>query len=92
MATLWRNTMKTLFATVALDWLSFEVEYIYIPAQQGKYSGPYEDCYPDEPEEIEFISIKLLKSPFNLIDVLSDDTIIKIEEILCTRHQSGELE
>lgn len=37
--------------------LNFDAEISYISATPGRYSGPPEDCYPDEPAELEFISL-----------------------------------
>jgi hypothetical protein len=34
-----------------------QIEYAYTPARRGRYSGAPEDCYPDEPEELEVISV-----------------------------------
>ena len=33
------------------------VGYHYTPAQPGRYSGPPEDCYPDEPDEIDLVAV-----------------------------------
>jgi len=51
--------MSTLETTVSCQLGDFDVlvEYSYTPAQRGRYSGPPEDCYPDEPEEIEIEAI-----------------------------------
>ena len=38
--------------------IDLEVEYLYSPSVPGRYSGPPEDCYPDEPSEVEVISVK----------------------------------
>lgn len=35
--------------------LEILVYYYFTPAQRGRYSGPPEDCYPDEDEEIEIV-------------------------------------
>lgn len=37
--------------------LSFDAEISYTSATPGRYSGPPEDCYPDEPAELDFISL-----------------------------------
>lgn len=37
--------------------LNFDAEISYIPETPGRYSGPPEDCYPDEPAELDFISL-----------------------------------
>lgn len=35
------------------------VSYDYEPGSPGKLSGPPEDCYPDEPEELSISSVEL---------------------------------
>ena len=40
------------------------IECDYSPLRRGRFSGPPEDCYPDEPEELEITSITLLDCPF----------------------------
>ncbi len=37
--------------------LTFEAEVIYEPVIPGRYSGPPEDCYPDEGGTVEFESL-----------------------------------
>lgn len=37
--------------------LNFDAEISYTSATPGRYSGPPEDCYPDEPAELDFISL-----------------------------------
>ena len=38
--------------------LNFDAEISYTPATPGRYSGPPEDCYPDEAAELDFISLE----------------------------------
>lgn len=37
--------------------LNFDAEISYTPATPGRYSGPPEDCYPDDPAELEILSL-----------------------------------
>lgn len=37
--------------------LTFEAEVDYTPPTPGRYSGPPEDCYPDEPSELDFFTL-----------------------------------
>ena len=44
------------------DWLTLgdsevRVEYDYSTGQRGRYTGPPEFCYPDEPEEVVILSV-----------------------------------
>jgi len=44
-------------ATLTLDGYDVKVEYDYSPGTAGRYSGPPEDCYPTEDEEIVFLNV-----------------------------------
>jgi hypothetical protein len=83
--------MKTLFRTIVYKDFVFEVEYTYTPMIPGKLTGPPEDCYPDEPAELEFISVCLAFNSVNLLDILSEETISALEEELLNYHQAGGL-
>ena len=84
--------MKTLFKTVVYKAFIFEIEYAYIPMIPGRLSGPPEDCYPDEPEEIELISVSLANNSVNLLDILSEEVIATLEKEICVYHQAGDFE
>jgi hypothetical protein len=62
---------------------TFEIEFNYTPFRPGRYSGPPEDCYPDEPEELEITSIKITDCPFispdvELLPLITDDAMESI--------------
>ena len=57
-------TMQLTQEVYPFDEYTFIIEYDYTPPQRGRYSGPPEDCYPDEPEELEITSVKLRDCPF----------------------------
>lgn len=41
--------------TVSIEQYELTVKITdYSPGRPGRFSGPWEDCYPDEPEEVEF--------------------------------------
>lgn len=64
--------------------------YYYTLYQRGRYSGPPEDCYPDEPAEVEFVKFEVLwegkpyELPLEMLDELCLDScrqsIIEYEE------------
>lgn len=70
--------------------VEIEVEVDYSPGISGRYSGPPEDCYPDEPSCAEIIGAKIMipldsegfkrgyktiKCPQELIDLIDADEI-----------------
>jgi hypothetical protein len=50
-------TKKLAIDTDMFGSIDFTIEYEYSPFRPGRYSGPPEDCYPDEPEELEIESL-----------------------------------
>lgn len=73
MATKTITVEATLFGEV-----EFVMTYEYTPFRPGRFSGPPEDCYPDEPEELEIESIENTSSILpdgNLMNILEDDFI-----------------
>ena len=67
--------------------LRFEVTYDYSPFRPGRYSGPPEDCYPDEPEEFYIATITILGLPvidptLSVVESLSPDFLEYIEDAL----------
>jgi len=47
--------MKISFKAIGL---SFEAEVTYTPITPGKFTGPPEDCYPDEGGDVEFETLE----------------------------------
>ncbi len=80
MATKTITVEATLFGEV-----EFVMTYEYTPFRPGRFSGPPEDCYPDEPEELEIESIEHI-SPIlpdgNLMNILEDDFIELLKDRL----------
>lgn len=85
MATLQKTT------NVVVAGVDMEVEFDYSAARAGKYSGPWEHCYPDEDEEIDVIALYFGKDEDgNKVDILSilnevtlDDICQQISEQAC---------
>jgi len=74
--------VKTIQYTVDLGVLGeidLQVEYNYSPMVPGRYSGPPEDCYPDEPPEVEILRVRcdslLISGPMEILlaSALDDD-------------------
>lgn len=80
MATKTITVEATLFGEV-----EFVMTYEYTPFRPGRFSGPPEDCYPDEPEELEIESIENTSSILpdgNLMNILEDDFIELLKDRL----------
>ena len=56
----------------------FTVAYTFYPGAPAKLNGPWENCYEEEPPEIDIEAISI--GDIEVYDILSDDTIIKIED------------
>ena len=67
-------------AGVAVDVV---IDCDYTPASPGKYSGPWEDCYPAEPEEIIVNSIVSLRENVGLTSLLAIDKIYATISEIC---------
>jgi hypothetical protein len=73
------------------------IAFRYTPGDPGRYTGPWENCYPAEPAEVEIQSIlhqKLDGSVVNILeyvqDYLQDDQWEDIE-IECCAHAERDL-
>ena len=56
------------------------VEYTYKPAIPGVFHRRPEDCYEDEPEEIEIYSVRYMELELFKDELLSDRAISLIEQ------------
>lgn len=52
---------------VSVGDLHFSVSGYYRPGRPGRYSGPPESCYPDEPDEIEIDFVTLDEEGFAIL-------------------------
>jgi hypothetical protein len=78
--------------------------YFYTPEQRGRYSGPPEDCYPDEPAEVDISRVEVAiddeeKQWFDLIWAMIDSdtqdsltTSIIEQEVCNAKEEKGEAE
>ncbi|CAB4168912.1 hypothetical protein UFOVP1516_31 [uncultured Caudovirales phage] len=69
------------------------VEFDYSPFVAGKYSGPWDGSYPDEPEEIDIIALFHGKDeqgePVDILDIINDKTIEDIERQISDSYNCG---
>jgi hypothetical protein len=60
---MWQHKCDLITCTIDLGPLVGEydcvVKYLYTPRQAGRYNGPPESCYPDEPESLEVCEVLL---------------------------------
>jgi hypothetical protein len=86
--------MNTLDVVVA--GVDMEVDFDYSAAVTGVYSGPWEDSYPDEPEEIEILAVRCPMPAdkdgkpeyVDLLGVLSVDALNDIVDLISDYHNS----
>lgn len=59
-----------------------DIEYKYSPGRPAKTYGPPEDCYPEEPAEVELLSIRMVHDSrmFDFTSMLTETAIWRIEE------------
>jgi hypothetical protein len=78
---------KSFETTVELEGNEVEVtvEYSYSPGTPGKFYGPPENCYPDEPAEceVEVIYLTADKAKTDIMPKLSTETIEQVFEQAC---------
>ena len=80
------------------DGVEFRAEdYHYSPPVPGKYSGPPENCYPDEADEVEYDTLylkdyddKWKKAPEVLKDFLNDIDAFWEELMAAVREKENE--
>ena len=66
--------------TIRWNGADIDVHFTYYPARPGRISGPPEDCYPDEPSELEIEQI--VYNSVNVTNLFSDDDLIEITAII----------
>ena len=78
------KTPSTITYTIDLGLLGevdVEVDYFYDPGTPGRYSGPPENCYPDEPAELELVAVR-----HELLSPRAAEEVLKVLE------ENGDLE
>lgn len=82
--------MKTKSGYFVLAGVDVRVEYTYKPAIPGRFYGPPENCFEDEPEEIEIYKVTYHDIVlFNNGDsILNEQAIIDIEQAIKTYEES----
>jgi len=84
----------SLIKQVEVSDVEFAVVFTYTPYKPGKFTGPWEDSYPDEPADLELEGVYLHLSPachdVDLTCVLSDKVLDKITEKLLDMMESGD--
>jgi hypothetical protein len=66
------------------------VGYHYTPAQPGRISGPPENCYPDEPDEIELVAVSC--EVLNPIGLMALMTFLEDDDRLADQIREAERE
>ena len=78
----------------ASETLEVTVKANYIPGSPGRFSGPPEHCYPEEPAEVELLSIHgdggFVLDPYELSDKersrLEQDVVAWVESQICEEY------
>ena len=70
--------MTTKILNITIEDVELVVSYSYSPATAGKLSGPWEDCYPPEDEDIEIEAVCLDSNEVDIFELLSHEVINKI--------------
>ena len=76
-----RQTTPTTFS-VTCSGLDFTGTALFYPGRPGQFSGPPEKCYPDEPDEVEILTLLCggKDAMFLLESDLGEDIQTAIEE------------
>ena len=73
-----------MFLTIEVDGVPMRAELNYWPFRPGKISGPPEECYPDEDEEIEILSLRVggSESPVDISPLLNNFETYRVEDAI----------
>lgn len=69
---------------------TYTVEVEYTPGQRGRFSGPPEKCYPDEPSELNIVQVLINGEWLDPQDLIHPDVLERWTDTLCTEFDEAD--